>query len=356
LDEVAFILCTSGSTGEPKPIAYSQRGILQQTRLLVDTVHLSARDRVLMLNPATTAAGVLTLFVPLIGCAVDIFSLAEFGLRDLRERLRRHPATMLRAVPSLLRTVAQVPDAREMLAGIRAVRASGETLLRADVELLRDSLPPNCVIHNRYGATELMGTWWVARPEDDHHPVRIAAGVPDPDVEAKIVDEAGRPCPAGEPGELWLRGRYGALGEWGPDGLSPGRLVPDDEDASLRVYRTGDLARLTPDGVIVVLGRRDRMVKVNGQRVELAEVETELRRSPEVRQAAVVAREAAGRVTLRAFVVAAADVAPGLEQRLRQALRAALPSYMQPARIERLDALPLLPGGKLDERALQARD
>jgi len=97
-------------------------------------------------------------------------------------------------------------------------------------------------------------------------------------------------------------------------------------------------------------------VKVNGHRVELAEVETALRRNAEVNQAAVVAREVAGRVTLRAFIVASDAALPGLELRLRQSLRASLPAYMQPAPIELLDALPLLPGGKLDERALLARD
>jgi acyl-coenzyme A synthetase/AMP-(fatty) acid ligase len=168
-----------------------------------------------------------------------------------------------------------------------------------------------------------------------------------------IVDAQGRPCPPGEVGELWLRSRYAALGEWVDGRLVPGRLEPDPADPSLRVYRTGDLARLSPDGAFVVLGRMDRMVKVHGQRVEPAEIEAALRRSAEVTQAAAIAREAGARTVLVAFVVPAASVpAPGLEERLRALLAAALPEPMRPARIILRPALPVLPGGKRDEAAL----
>jgi acyl-coenzyme A synthetase/AMP-(fatty) acid ligase len=355
MDDPAVIVCTSGSTGEPKMLAYSQRGLLQQLRMVLDGTHVSHRDRMLLLMALPTVTGPIALLVVLVGCAVDLLALNEVGIAGLRTRLRTHPPTILRAGPSLLRTIAALPDAAAMFSTLRALRISGEPLLRADLDLLRSCLPAECLVFNRYGSTELIGTSWVPRRDDDHDPVRVAAGLPDPDVEVKIADAAGAACPPGTPGELWMRGRYAALGEWTADGLVPGRLERDGDDPSLRIHRTGDLALLTPDGVLVVLGRIDRMVKVNGHRVELAEVEAALRRSPEIREAAVVAREAGGRVTLCAFVVAAPDAPPGIELRLRQALRAALPAYMQPARIEVLDALPLLPGGKLDERALLAR-
>jgi acyl-coenzyme A synthetase/AMP-(fatty) acid ligase len=354
-DAPAFILCTSGSSGEPKLLAYSQRGTLQQTRMLVDSLHLSSRDRLLTLTSGTAIPGLLTLFVPLAGCTLDIFPLGELGLREVATRLRSHGATVLRAGPSLLRAIAHLPDATEALSGLRAIRLGSEAVLRSDAATWWPLLPPGCVLHNRYGATELLGAWWVMRPEDDHDPVRVAAGLPDPGVEFRIVDEAGRDCAPGEAGEIWLRGRHAALGEVRPGGLHLGRLDADPEEPGLRIHRTGDLARLAPDGAIVVLGRRDRMVKVNGQRVEPAEVEAALRRSPEVREAAVVARESEGRVTLRAFVVVAPDAPAGVETRLRQALRGTLPPAMQPARIEVLGALPLLPNGKLDERALLDR-
>ncbi len=354
LDETAFVLCTSGSTGEPKAIAYSQRGVLHQVRALIDALHLSERDRFLLVTSGAAIAGLFSLFTMLSGCTLHLLPLSRLGFGGLRRALTTRPVTVLRASPSLLRSIAVLPGAREMLAGLRAVRASGEPLLRADVEMLSRLLPTGCVILNGYGSTEVPGAAWFCRPEDQQDPVRTAAGVLDPETEAMIVDVDGQPCPPGETGELLIRSRYAALGEWREGGLTAGRLVPDPADPGLRIYRTGDLARLTPDGAFVVLGRMDRMVKVNGQRVELAEVETELRRSPEVAQAAVVADTRAGRVILRAFVVATDGCADGLAGRLREATRRALPGFMQPGTIEVLKGLPLLPGGKLDERGLLA--
>jgi acyl-coenzyme A synthetase/AMP-(fatty) acid ligase len=150
-----------------------------------------------------------------------------------------------------------------------------------------------------------------------------------------------------------MRSRHAAMGEWQHGRLVPGRLEADPSDPSLRIYRSGDLARLCPDGVFVVMGRMDRMVKVHGLRVEPAEIETALRRSPEVAQAAAIARDVGARAVLVAFVVPAApEGAPELEQRLRSLLAADLPAHMRPARIVILPALPMLPGGKRDDGAL----
>ncbi|WP_137125707.1 AMP-binding protein [Roseomonas sp. HF4] len=352
-DMPAFVVCTSGSTGRPKAVVYSQRGLLHQAGGLIDALHLSARDRFLFVTSGATIAGLWTMFALLSGCALRLVALDDVGLQGLRAALRGPPVTVLRGGPSLFRLLARLPDAPSLLATLRVLRSTGEPLLHADVEALRAVLPPACLIVNGYGATELSGTAWVARPGDAQDTVRVAAGFLDPGTEAKIVDADGNPCPPGEVGELWLRARHAALGEWQDGRLVPGRLEPDLSDPSLRIYRSGDLARLAPDGAFVVLGRKDRMVKVKGWRVEPAEVETVLRGSPEVAGAAVIAREAGGRAVLVAFVVPVAGIAPGgLQERLRARLAAALPEAMRPARILLIEALPLLPGGKRDDAAL----
>ncbi|WP_244457024.1 AMP-binding protein [Roseomonas fluvialis] len=352
-DDPAFIICTSGSTGQPKALVHSQRTVLHQVAGLIDEFHLSPRDRFLIATSAATTAGLFTLLTVVCGSALHLVALDRGGVQALSDALRTRPVTVLRAGPSLMRIVARLPDAKAMLSGLRILRSTGEPLLVADVEAIRPALPADCFINNAYGATELSGTGWFVHPGDAQDPVRVAAGILDPGTEAKIVDEHGAPCPPGEVGELWMRSRYAALGEWQAGRLVDGRIERDPSDPGLRIYRTGDLARITPDGAFVVLGRMDRMVKVNGMRVELAEVEAALRRSPEVAQAAVVARQAGGRVLLAGFVVPAAAAAPdGIEARLRNAMAQALPAHMRPARIVALPAMPLLPGGKRDESAL----
>lgn len=351
-DVPAYIICTSGSTGQPKALVHSQRTVLHQVAGLIDEFHLSPRDRFLIATSAATTAGLFTLLTVVGGSALHLVAMDRGGVQALGDALRRRPVTVLRAGPSLMRIVARLPDAKDMLAGLRVLRSTGEPLLHADVEAIRPALPPACHINNAYGATELSGTGWFVQPGDAQDPVRVAAGILDPGTEAKIVDEAGRPCPPGEVGELWMRSRFAALGEWQDGRLVDGRIERDPSDPALRIHRTGDLARLTPDGAFVVLGRMDRMVKVNGLRVELAEVEAALRRSPEVAQAAVVARVAGGRVLLAGFVVPAEAAAPRLEPRLRDAMAQALPAHMRPTRIVAVATIPLLPGGKRDDGAL----
>ena len=134
----------------------------------------------------------------------------------------------------------------------------------------------------------------------------------------------------------------------------PGRLPADLHDPRSRIYRTGDLVRLTPAGAFVVAGRRDRQVKLNGNRIEPAEIENFLRQSVNVKDAAVVADKTGDSVRLIAFVVAQPGIAGDIVGELRREIRRALPLYLQPARIIQLAAMPLLPGAKIDEHALLA--
>jgi acyl-coenzyme A synthetase/AMP-(fatty) acid ligase len=148
------------------------------------------------------------------------------------------------------------------------------------------------------------------------------------------------------------------LGEWVDGKVVPGRLKPDPDDPTMRIYQTGDLVRMGRDGMVVILGRKDRMLKLNGQRLEPGEIEAVLRAVAGVEHAAVVARPALldTPALLRAFVVPSRRAGPGLAAGIRETLRARLPAYMVPSRLTLLDAMPLLPSGKLDEAALLAME
>jgi acyl-coenzyme A synthetase/AMP-(fatty) acid ligase len=353
LDEPAFILCTSGSTGLPKPIVHSQRTMLHWVRTNVDTMHLAPDDRVLSISSPSTLAGCASLITgPLTGASLQMLQMMEAGFGGLLEVLATRPVTILRAAPSLLRALARVPGASSAAARLRLVHVYGEPLLKADLAELRKSLPGDCLVRFTYGSTEASGFSWFAGEPDDFDPVRSATGILMPDTEALIVDDDGRACAPGEAGELLIRSRYNALGEWKGGKVERGMFEPAGPDAQLRAYRTGDIARFHPDGVFVVLGRKDRMVKVNGQRVEPAEVEVALRRSSEVLEAEVLPAAHPGATRLIAFVVAGPDAEPDLAERLDAGLRAVLPGYMVPSRIHILSAMPRLPGGKVDGQQL----
>ena len=353
LDAPAFILCTSGSTGRPKAIVHSQRTMLHRVAVNIDAIHIGPDDRGLGIESPATLGGIIThLAFPLVGASLQTFNLKRHGFRGLFDIVHSRPITNLRASPSLLRTIMQLPGAAAALARVRNVTTYGEPLLRSDLALLFAGLPKGCRILSFYGSTESCGTVWYARQADDFDPLRVPAGVLMFDTEAMIVDDDGASCPSGSVGELVIRSRYNALGEWRDGGCVPGRLLSDPRDPAKRIYHTGDMARRTADGVFVVLGRKDRMVKINGQRVEPAEIETALRHSPHVLQAAVVPRRQGDQVTLLAFVVLRPGPDAGQEEALRAMLRNAFPTFMLPSRIVALATLPLLPSGKPDIQTL----
>ncbi len=357
LDAPAVIVCTSGSSGRPKLIVHSQRAMMNWVRIHHDSVHLTHHDRMLSLSsPASLAGFAGFLSAPLAAAATQVVDIKSAGLGGLLETLASRPVTQLRAAPSMLRGLARLPEARISFAGLRVVHAYGEPLLKADVVALRQSLPEGCFIRSTYGATESSGLQWFADDDDAYDPVRIAAGILQPDTMAAIVGDDGVSCSDGEPGELWIRSRYNALGEWNGDQLVPGRLLPDQDDAGSRIYKTGDVARYHGDGVFTVLGRKDRMIKVNGQRLEPGEIEVALRALPEVREAEVVVDPRSEGPRLLAFVVAdpRCDGAK-LPALLRAELRRVLPSFMIPSRILVVDAMPRLPNGKVDGLSLLAR-
>ncbi len=354
-DAPAFILCTSGSTGLPKAIVHSQRTMLHLARTAHDALHVTQADRVMPLSSLSSLGGITPLLSYLLGGAsLHLIDIKARGISGMLSDLTHCPITILRAAPSLLRGVARLPEAADAFARLRIVQTYGEPLTKADVRLLRAVIPRECFIRTTYGSTEAGGLSWFADENDAHDPIRVPTGALMPDTTAAIVNATGAHCARGEVGELHVRSRYHALGEFIDGRLVAGRLEPDPVDATRRIYRTGDLARCDQEGVFVVLGRADRMVNINGQRVEPAEIESVLRRHADVDQAEVLATTRNNATSLIAYVVAMPGRAAELESTLREELRGALPGFMVPARIVLLETMPRLPGGKIDAHALRA--
>jgi hypothetical protein len=184
----------------------------------------------------------------------------------------------------------------------------------------------------------------------DEHPVPI--GRPLANTRVYVLDTRGELVPVGVPGELFIGGLGVTRGYLGQEELTASRFPADPfASAGARMYRTGDRVRWRADGRLEFLGRLDQQVKLNGYRIELGEIESQLAQHPDVREAVVIAREERpGEARLVAYVVARSgrvDVAG-----LKTHLRGALPDFMVPSHIVRLDALPMTPNGKVDRRAL----
>jgi acyl-coenzyme A synthetase/AMP-(fatty) acid ligase len=317
------------------------------------SMHLNPGDRFLSLGALGTTAGLVASFVALLGGAMQfVTSASTSGVSATLGLIHNQRVTILWGVPALLRLLFEAAAARDALTSVRLIRTFGERLLRADLQRWRAVLPIACHVAITYGQTEVTAAQWFVPAAFASDEAALPTGYLLPEHQFAIVDEAGHPVRDGEIGELILRSRYVALGTWEHGRCATGRARPDPSEPHLCILPTGDLVRLRPDGLLVVIGRRDRQVKIRGQRVEPAEIEDTLRRVPGVADAAIVIRHDGEDISLLACIVASGSSATTLVDRARLAIRTALPNYMQPARVLLVDRLPLLPGGKVDDKAL----
>ena len=345
---LAYVLYTSGSTGQPKAVMVTHEAL---TNLLHDFVERLALDETTTMLASTALsfdiAG-LELFAPLmVGAEVLMAPSDAEGMAAAVAALdgASRQAPVMQATPtrwaSLLAQGWRPRPGQCLLCGGEALSAElAGRLLQSGARLL-----------NVYGPTEttIWSTAWAVLAQA---PVRI--GQPIANTVVRILDAAMQPVPPGAIGELHLGGTGLARGYLSRPALTATRFVPDPYDAGRRLYRTGDLARWSADGQLEFLGRADGQVKVRGHRIELGEIESLAARQPAV-QTAVASVDVDAHENARIALHLLAMPGRTLDAQLVQdALRSELPVYMWPASVHELERLPLTPGGKVDRRALAA--
>ena len=350
-DSLVYVIYTSGSTGRPKGAANRHRSLCN--RLAWGQMHqpLGPGDTVLQKTPFGFDISFWEFFWPLTTGAC--LALAAPGdhrdPRRLAELIARHQVSTIHFVPSMLQAFMAHPAAATCQ-GLQRIICSGEAL-SAELQAAVLQAFPGTRLLNLYGPTEaaIEVTWWDCR---DEGALSVPIGRPVAGLRTHVLDAALNEVPRGVAGELYLGGVGLARGYWRRPGLSAERFVADPASRTgERLYRTGDLVRWRGDGQIDYLGRVDHQVKIRGFRIELAEVEAQLLARPAVREAVVVARQAADGARLAAFVSVQQGQTLDMAA-LRSALAAALPDYMLPSSITVLDALPLNANGKVDRKAL----
>ncbi|BDM74065.1 hypothetical protein HEK616_75520 (plasmid) [Streptomyces nigrescens] len=346
-DAAAFIMFTSGSTGRPKGVAIAHRAIAE----LVSApayLTLTPRDRVLFHSPLTFDASTFEVWSALAnGAAVVVCTVERPSLEDLAQEVERHGVTVAFFTTALFHQLA-VRRSR-IFAPLRTVVVGGEALAAHHAREVLQAFPWLELI-NGYGPTETTTFATAHRVTAADCAGQIPIGRPLAGATAHVLDEAGRPVPDGEWGELWVGGSRLSLGYTGRPELTAERFTTHPEWG--RLYRTGDVVSRRPDGVLDFHGRTDDQVKVRGFRIEPQEVEYALREQPEVADAAVtVHRPSPDDARLVAFVVAAPGPVPRPDA-LRDRLAAALPAHLVPDELTVVADLPLNASGKVDRRAL----
>lgn len=359
-DDAAYVLYTSGSTGSPKGAVIEHAGMMNHLRSKLAVLGLTAADRMAQTAAAGFDVSLWQYLAPwLVGAEVVV--LDDATVRD-PERLRNAVAdaavTVLEVVPAVAQLLldADVSAGARGLDGLRWLVVTGEALPPAFCRawLARH---PEVPIVNAYGPTECADdvAHHVVRTAPPLDAARVPIGTPIDGVTLHVLDDALRPVPVGEVGELCVGGVAVGRGYLHDAERTAAAFVTPDPirgAPGTRLYRTGDAGRRLADGTFECLGRRDRQLKIRGVRVELEEIEIVLRRHPAVRQAAVVARPAMGGGWKLVACVATSAPSVGIAEALRRHVAEYLPEAMVPAAFETFAALPLGPNGKIDRVAL----
>ncbi|MDW5614226.1 amino acid adenylation domain-containing protein [Mycolicibacterium sp. D5.8-2] len=342
--DLAYILFTSGSTGEPKGVEMSHDAAMNTVEFINAHFDIGPADRCLALSTLECDLSVLDVF-GMLGAGGSIVVVDEEHRRDpdvWARLVERHGVTVLHFMPGWLEMLAEVDGD---LSSLRVVPTGGDWVRPEMVRALRKRVP-----HMRFaglgGATETATHNTICEVEDiPAEWTSVPLGVPLPNNTCRVVGPDGRDCPDWVPGELWVGGRGVARGYCARPDLTAERFVEYD---GRTWYRTGDLVRYRPGGVIEFVGRADHRIKISGYRVELGEVESALRRIPGVDSAvaAVVAADG-GRDVLAALISGVAD-----PQKVTAAMAEVVPPHMIPQIIVAADHIPYTLGGKIDRAAV----
>ena len=386
-ENLAYVMYTSGSTGQPKGVQVAHRSIVNCLYSIGQRVGFCDKDVFLSVTKISSDIAALELYLPLSTGARVVLASSDDVLdgKQLADKLETSAATMMQATPStwklLIDTGWRPRETFKILCG-------GEALSRRLADLLLDG---GASLWNLYGPTET--TIWsnLIRIEAGDGPVLI--GRPVANTEICILDAYLQPVPVGVHGELYIGGDGLARGYLNQPELTAEKFIPNpfSDQAGSRLYRTGDLARYRPDGNIEFLGRTDHQVKIRGHRVELGEVEFALNQHPAVKESVVISSSFSSPRQVRAKVgvlpsansqregvplslpssfeeeeVSESDhkltayltvnAQKPLASELRSFLSQKLPEYMIPWAFVVLEALPLTRNGKIDRSKLPLPD
>ena len=357
----AYLLYTSGSTGQPKGVVNSHRASINRFAWMWREYPFAADEVCCQKTSLGFGDSIWEVFGPLLQ-GVPLVIIPDASVKDpqlLIAALSANKVTRIVLVPSLLRVIIDLGEAlAQSLSNLRYCVCSGETLPVDLAMMFRERLPDVKLI-NLYGSSEVAADVTAYEIGKADELWNIPIGKPIANTKIYIVDSQFQPAPMGVLGEVCVGGEGLARGYLNSARLTAEKFVPDplSFQSGARLFRTGDIGRYLPDGNIEYHGRRDNQVKVRGFRIELGEIETALKNSPSVKDSVVMLRESTnGNKHLVGYVIPNSkgpEPSNGFGvSELKSVLKNSIPEYMVPSYFVFLDKFPLTSGGKIDRLAL----
>ncbi|HKS08836.1 MAG TPA: non-ribosomal peptide synthetase [Pyrinomonadaceae bacterium] len=358
-EDSCYVIYTSGSEGRPRGVVGSHQSLIHYLRWQAKEFAVNKADRFSQSAPLSFDFSLKELLVPLIcGARVCIADRATvMNARSFVEWAHESKITMMCCVPTLLRSILQLPvsplDA-DVFRFLRALLISGDMLRWEDVSGWRARFGSEIALFNLYGPTESTVIKLFYRIPDTKTPesINVPVGRPIPDTQILVVDELDEPNEPGEIGEIVILSEWLARGYLN-DQSNSRFCALEYQGLQRRAYRTGDLGRWLSDGNLELIGRKDRQVKIRGYRIELNEIESILSEHAGITDIAVVtnASDADGLAVIACFFTT--EQSDLTEREVRSfAKDRLLPQVLSLTRFYRVDALPLMPNGKVDRLKL----
>lgn len=340
---LAYVMYTSGSTGEPKGVMIEHRNVVNLIHWFIRHYQIDENTRLAFTTNLVFDPSVEQIFATLLSGA-SIHCISQSLLLDAESFLQyveKHQFNIIDATPSLLREL--FPSRKAI--GIQTIIAGGELL---NEELKNQILASGFELVNAYGPTETTVDTLTARCETDKP---VVLGKPIDNVSVYIMTKHGELQPVGVVGELCISGAGVGRGYINRPSLTAEKFVPDPFREGRRMFRTGDLAKWNSDGSIEYIGRQDFQVKINGVRIEMEEIQLNLHQHPQIRDVIVMQRlNKFGEPYIAAYYVS--DSHELKHESLTQFMKEKLPRSMIPSYFVALDKIPLGANGKPDRSAL----
>jgi amino acid adenylation domain-containing protein len=362
LESLAYLIYTSGSTGKPKGTMITHRGLANAYFAWQDAYRLRENASV-HLQMASISFDVFSGdLVRALGSGGTLVLAPQeylFSPADLYRLMREERVDCAEFVPAVVRDLVRyLTETGQSLDFMRVMIVGSDSWSASEYAAVTSRAGAGTRVINSYGVSEatIDSTFWERDAADLSTDALLPIGSAFANTQVYVLDAKMQLAPSGVPGELCIGGSGLARGYLDRPDLTAEKFVPDPFAVSPgeRLYRTGDLARVLPDGMIELLGRIDHQVKLRGFRIELGEVEAALTQHLSVAQAVVVLREdEPGDRRLVGYVVVSAGSILNASD-LRRFVREKLPEYMVPSAIVEIGALPRLPNGKVNRRALPA--
>ncbi|MDK1289025.1 non-ribosomal peptide synthetase [Pseudoalteromonas umbrosa] len=353
-EDIAYVMFTSGSTGKPKGAVISHHALARYVAGVSERVRFTQETRSAVVTGLATDLGLTGIFPVLIGAgSVLLCDSTEPEL--LVKACHQHDVNLIKLTPSFAQAL--LPWLQQSTLHVEQWILGGEALSLTLVQQLRN-LTPDARLFNHYGPTEACIGVCTFEIPTEHDLESIPIGAPFNHIRFAILDAQQQPVCAGVPGELYIGGESLA------NGYINAAKVTEDAFVSLKVgdgdsaryYRTGDQVKCNFDGQVEFLGRLDKQLKINGFRVDIAEVECKLQTLEQVQEVAVICRQVAQQNMLVGYFVpdGKRTELTQCESAIRQQLKQQLPAHMIPAYLIQQASLPKLNNGKIDRRALES--